>query len=90
METIIWTFVTLFILGKVISENNNTALKLGFVFMVSSLLTVILITVNDILIAKAAIAAIKAVPGLLKAWDSLKESWEEIVYYYNLEKKAQA
>ena len=90
METIIWVFVVLCILGDVVSKQDNAALKMGFVIMVSSLLTVICMIVNDLVVVKCALVAVKAAPGLVEAWESFKDSLEEIKFYYNMEKEVQA
>ena len=90
MEIIIWVFVVLLILGDAISRNENKALKLGFVIMTSSLLSALLLTVNDMIVVKAAIDAVKAAPGLVEAWKGFAGAWKDIKFYYNKEKKAQA
>ena len=90
METIIWIFIALFILGESISKSNNEALQLSFVIFASSLLASVLTTVNDMTVIKCALAAAKAAPGICKAWKGFAEALSDLVFYYKMEKKAQA
>ena len=90
IETVMWVLISLIVLGHYILKFDNKALELGFVILASSLLAVVCMEVNDVILAKAGIAAVRTSNGLIQAWADLVKAWEEIIFYYKMEKKAQA